>query len=59
MVLEANARPGLAIQISNGRGLLDSPEPDRGAGAKRDSLGTVGSGGLYNNRRRTKVSGYP
>ena len=31
MVLEANVRPGLAIQIANGRGLLDSLEPDQAA----------------------------
>jgi alpha-L-glutamate ligase-like protein len=35
MVLEANARPGLAIQIANGQGLLDSLQPGRAARPER------------------------
>ncbi|MBL7221232.1 MAG: alpha-L-glutamate ligase-like protein [Phycisphaerae bacterium] len=45
MVLEANARPGLAIQIANGRGLLDSLEPSQYAPRKRISLHASVAGG--------------
>jgi len=56
MVLEANARPGLAIQIANGRGLLDSLEPGRAPRVTKDTLAAFAAGGLYNDKRRTKVS---
>ena len=44
MVLEANARPGLAIQIANGRGLLDSLEPSQAALPKSSVLQTTLAG---------------
>ena len=45
MVLEANARPGLAIQIANSRGLLDSLEPNQYTLQKRISLHASVAGG--------------
>ena len=45
MVLEANARPGLAIQIANGRGHLDLLEPDQYAQQKRIALHASVAGG--------------
>jgi alpha-L-glutamate ligase-like protein len=45
MVLEANARPGLAIQIANGRGLLASLQPDRAGQAETTGSHLAAAGG--------------